>query len=233
MIDEAIDEAINTRELFRYVIFKCVVGSRAYGLGEEDSDADRRGIYLPPTDLLLSLHGVPEQIENKATDECYWEMQKFLRFALKANPNVLECLYTPLVEKATPLAHELLDMRDVFLSRLIHGSYQGYAMSQFRKLGKDLRNRGAIRWKHAMHCIRLLISGMTALKENRIPVDVGEHRDKLLAIKRGETPWEEVDAWRLRLREEFDAAFKKTTLPAKPDYAAANAFLIKARRSAL
>ena len=40
--------------------FRCVVGSRAYGLHGADSDVDRRGIYLPPADLHWSLYGVPE-----------------------------------------------------------------------------------------------------------------------------------------------------------------------------
>jgi hypothetical protein len=35
----------------------------------------------------------------------------------------------------------------------------------------------------------------------------------------------------LRLHEEFDAAFAATKLPDRPDYALANAFLLKARRS--
>src|SRR5487761_1207931 len=55
-----------------------------------------------------SLFSVPEQLENEETQEAYWELQKFLVMALKANPNVLECLYSPLVETATPLAKELL-----------------------------------------------------------------------------------------------------------------------------
>src|SRR5262249_38604288 len=79
-------------DLFEYVIYRCVVGSRAYGLEEYGSDTDWRGIYLPPAERHWSLSGVPEQIENTATEECYWELQKFLRLALKANPNVLECL---------------------------------------------------------------------------------------------------------------------------------------------
>ena len=54
---------------------------------------------------------MPEQLENEATQEAYWEIQKFIVLALKANPNVLECLYTPLVEMKTPLADELLQMR--------------------------------------------------------------------------------------------------------------------------
>ena len=78
------------RRLTDYVVYRCVVGSRAYGLETEASDVDRRGVYLPPASLHWSLAGVPEQLEDPATQECYWEMQKFLVLALKANPNVLE-----------------------------------------------------------------------------------------------------------------------------------------------
>src|SRR4051812_14369919 len=45
-------------DLYRFVIFRCVVGSRAYGLDDDESDTDRRGIYLPPADLQWSLYGV-------------------------------------------------------------------------------------------------------------------------------------------------------------------------------
>jgi hypothetical protein len=46
-------------------------------------------------------------------------------------------------------------------------------------------------------------------------------------------PWEEVNAWRLSLHREFDAALQTTSLPERPDYERANAFLIKARRHAI
>ena len=55
---------------------------------------DRRGFYLPPAELQWSLAGVPEQLETDQ-EEVYWEVEKFIRLALKANPNVLECLYSP------------------------------------------------------------------------------------------------------------------------------------------
>jgi predicted nucleotidyltransferase len=224
-------EQPSASELYDYVIYRCVVGSRAYGLDEDGSDTDRRGIYLPPADLHWSLGGVPEQLEDKANEECYWEIQKFLTLALKANPNVLECLYTPLVETATPLARELLDIRAIFLSRLIYQTYNGYVMSQFRRLEQDIRTSGAIKWKHAMHLVRLLLSGIMVLREGFVPVRVAEHRHQLLAIRRGELSWEEIDAWRLSLHKQFDAAFATTALPEEPDYKRGNAFLLKARRS--
>jgi uncharacterized protein len=62
-------------------------------------------------------------------------------------------------------------------------------------------------------------------------VNVAEHRDLLLAIKRGEMGWDEVNRLRLDLHKRFDEAFADSKLPERPDYERANAFLIKARRT--
>ncbi len=220
-------------DLFERVLFQCIIGSQAYGLADSDSDVDRRGFYLPPAELHWSLYGVPDQLECDETQEAYWEIQKFLILALKANPNVLECLYTPLIEKSTPLAEELLAMRETFLSRLVYQTYNGYVMSQFKKMQSDLRNQGQVKWKHVMHLIRLLISGISVLRHGFVPVRVDEHRDQLLAIKRGEMPWEETEKWRLSLHARFDRALAETRLPERPDYERANGLLVKARRLAL
>jgi predicted nucleotidyltransferase len=219
--------------LYERVIYRCVIGSQAYGLANEASDIDRRGIYLPPADLHWSLYGVPEQLENEDTQEAYWEIQKFLVLALKANPNVLECLYTTRIEEATPLAERLLAMRSIFLSRLVYQTYNGYVLSQFKKMQADLRNQGQVKWKHVMHLIRLLLSGISILGEGLVPVSVDQHLEKLLAIRRGEMPWQEVEDWRKRLHQEFNGASETTRLPERPDYERANAFLIEARRLAL
>jgi hypothetical protein len=104
-------------------------------------------------------------------------------------------------------------------------------MSQFRKLEQDLRTKGTLKWKHAMHLIRLLLAGITVLREGYVPVQVGDRRDALLAIRRGEVSWAEVNAWRLALHKEFDAALAGTRLPERPDYARADALLIRARRA--
>lgn len=224
-------QEVDTSDLYQHVIYRCVVGSRAYGLDNDDSDTDRRGIYLAPANLQWSLSGAPEQLENDATQETYWELQKFLMMALRANPNVLECLYTPLVETKTPVADELLAMRSIFLSRFVYQTYNGYVLSQFKKLEADLRNKGEPRWKHAMHLIRLLLSGIAVLREGFVMVRADDYRDRLLAIKRAEVSWQEVNMWRLSLHREFDKAFTETTLPERPDYERADAFLIKARRS--
>lgn len=176
---------------------------------------------------------MPEQIECDQTQEAYWEVKKFLVLALKANPNVLECLYSPLVEKATPLAEKLLAMRSIFLSKLVFQTYNGYVFSQFKKMQADLRNQGRVKWKHVMHLIRLLMSGIHVLREGEVQVRVEEHRDQLLAIKRGELPWKETEKLRTELHRQFNEAVRNTRLPERPDYETANAFLVTARREAV
>ncbi|MBL8876583.1 MAG: nucleotidyltransferase domain-containing protein [Phycisphaerae bacterium] len=216
--------------LYDCVIFRAVIGSRAYGLEHGESDTDVRGIYLPPAAMHWSIYGVPEQLENNETQECYWEYEKFLKLALKANPNVLEVLYSPIVLETSPIAERVRESRAMFLSKLVYQTFNGYAMSQFRKLEQDVRSSGSVKWKHAMHLIRLLLSGIEALRTGDLPLRVETHRDLLLDIRDGRMEWDAVDHWRSQLHSEFEATFALTSLPDRPDYDKANVMLIEARQ---
>ncbi|MEA2827552.1 MAG: uncharacterized protein QOG43_1991 [Actinomycetota bacterium] len=216
--------------LGRWVIYRCVTGSQAYGLADEASDVDVRGVFVAPPELLWSLQGAPDYLERERMAEAYWELAKFSVLALKANPNVLECLYTPLVQHVSPMGEELLGLRDAFLSRLVHQTYNGYVLSQFKKLERDLRTKGEPKWKHVMHLIRLLLSGIEVLRRGTVSVDVGEHRDRLLAIKGGEVSWKEVEEWRFQLHRDFDAALLDSPLPELPDYERVDGFVVDVRR---
>ena len=70
-----------SEDLRPFIIYRCQVGSKAYGLATEDSDDDLRGIYLPPARLDWSLYRLPEQLEsiNSEKDEVYWELGKFIQ----------------------------------------------------------------------------------------------------------------------------------------------------------
>jgi len=83
-----------------------------------------------------------------------------------------------------------------------------------------------------MHLVRLLLSGIALLRDSIVVVRVEEHRDRLVAIRDGGVSWQEVDAWRLDLHRDLDAAYASTRLPERPDYQAANRFLLKARWTA-
>ncbi|MEM7807569.1 MAG: nucleotidyltransferase domain-containing protein, partial [Planctomycetota bacterium] len=75
--------------------------------------------------------------------------------------------------------------------------------------------------------------GAEAMRTGVLSVDVGPHRDRLLAVKRGEMSFDDAEAWRCRLQADFDAAANESTLPERPDYERVNAFLVKARRDAV
>jgi len=162
-----------------YIIYRCKVGSKAFGLDNEDSDDDLRGIFLPPADRHWSLYKVPEQIEVKTDldDEVYWEIEKFFKLALKANPNILETLWTPIVLDTSPIGEMIRTNRDAFLSNHLYKTYSGYVLSQFRRMKNAYEKTGKFKNKHAMHLIRLLYSGIGALKTGEIMVDVSQHRD--------------------------------------------------------
>ena len=67
-----------------------------------------------------------------------------------------------------------------------------------------------------MHLVRILLLGLSALRNGEIAVDVGSHRSKLLAIKKGELPWGNVDMWRRELHEAYGPALRSTRLPELP-----------------
>ena len=175
---------------------------------------------------------MPDVIRDDAREAMAWELERFLTLALNANPTVLEVLFSPLVEHATPLGRELLDLREAFLTTRLHDTCGGYAEQQFAKLTRRADAGKRLNWKHAAHCLRLLATGAGALAGDGFPVAVGPNRDLLLSVRRGERTLEQIDALRRRWQEGLDAALRSSTLPAEPDRAAVDAFLVRARRLA-
>ncbi len=241
---------LGERELIAYephLIYLVTVGSRAYGLADAQSDRDERGIYLPPAAWHWSLQPLPEQIEFKRTadhmildhnikadadDVCWWELEKFVRLALKANPTALEVLYVPErhILQMDDIGERLWAIRSAFLSQHVYQTYSGYVLSQFRRMKKHVERHEPHRPKHAMHLIRLLHSGIAALEGRGILVDVGEHRDELLRMKHERIEFEAIYQRALALDRQFQEAFSRTDLPERPDVEAVDAFLIWARR---
>ncbi|MGW7268112.1 nucleotidyltransferase domain-containing protein [Streptomyces sp. NPDC054842] len=214
-----------------HTIYACVMGSRAFGLATEGSDTDRRGVFLAPTPLFWRFDKPPTHVEGPAEEQFSWELERFCSLALRANPNVLECLHSPLVEHADDTGRELLALRGAFLSRQVHETFARYALGQHRKLEADVRRHGAPRWKHAMHLLRLLMSSRDLLRTGALTIDVGDQREPLLAVKRGEISWSRFETWMSRLSGEADEAAGRSPLPAEPDRARVEDFLVRARRA--
>lgn len=213
-----------------HTVLSVVVGSRAYGLATDGSDVDRRGVYAAPAPLFWRFAKPPTHLDGPLPEQFSWELERFCELALAANPTVLECLWSPLVERVTPVGEELLAVRKAFLSRHAHRTFLRYAEAQFRKLEGDLRNVGAPRWKHVMHLLRLLESGLHLVRRGEPRLEVGGLRDRLLAVRRGEVGWDEIDAWRASLGAAMDEALARSPLPPEPDRSAVEELLVSVRR---
>ncbi|MEV6117165.1 nucleotidyltransferase domain-containing protein [Streptomyces sp. NPDC052109] len=214
-----------------HTVYTCVMGSRAFGLATDASDTDRRGVFLAPTPLFWRFEKPPTHVEGPGEEQFSWELERFCELALRGNPNILECLHSPLVEHLDDTGRELLSLRAAFLSRHAYGTFTRYALGQRKKLDADVRATGAPRWKHAMHLLRLLTAARDLLRTGELRIDVGDQREPLLAVKRGEVSWAEVERWMTRLGTETEQALHRTPLPPDPDHARVADFLFRVRRA--
>jgi hypothetical protein len=84
-----------------------------------------------------------------------------------------------------------------------------------------------------MHMLRLLMAGAHVLATGDVLVDMSAHRDELLAVRAGALSWEAVVDRAAELTLRLAAARESTALPAEPDRAAVERFLVAARRDGL
>jgi len=80
--------------------------------------------------------------------------------------------------------------------------------------------------KHAMHLIRLLITGSEILQGKGINTYRAAERDYLLEIRSGKFTYEEIFAKVDKLEAEFRYSAQNTSLPDEPDHKAAEEILI-------
>lgn len=213
----------------RHTILAVVVGSRAYGLAGPGSDHDRRGVYAAPTRWFWHLDKPPTHLDGPVAEQFSWEVERFCTLALQANPTVLEVLWSPLVERVTDDGRQLSAIRRAFLSRRIADTYGRYARDQLDRVAARRQRTGQTNHKQAMHMIRLLYAGAHVLRTGEVLVDVTPVRDRLLAVRGGEVPWERVAAWTAELLADLADAAAGTRLPEQPDRDTVDGFLVAVR----
>lgn len=158
------------------LILKSLVGSRAHGLHNEDSDYDYRGVHILPTSEILSIGYKAAGTQNLegSLDETSYEIGHFLKLCTSANPSVLEVLLaeervidSPYADEMRELLPYMYDPRDAF------NAFVGYSRNQQKKMLEDKtprRNKAAIAYLRTLHnLIQLLETGSFPLKvENHV-----------------------------------------------------------------
>lgn len=127
-------ENINFETVDKYLIFKTIAGSKAYGLDLPTSDTDIRGIYLQPNEYRLG-NGYKEQLNDVKNDIVFYELNRFVNLLAGNNPNIIENLFTPedKILYFDPIIKPLYDNRLKFLTKKIRLTFGGYSISQIKK----------------------------------------------------------------------------------------------------
>ncbi|AKT42663.1 DNA polymerase beta superfamily protein [Chondromyces crocatus] len=120
-------------------VLETTVGSRAWGLANEGSDTDRRGIFALPFPWTAGLSQPPSDLVSNDGSTAYWEVEKALRQALRADPNTLETLFVASARPLDPIGEWILEARSAFVSSAIYGSFGRYALSQLKRLEQAQR----------------------------------------------------------------------------------------------
>jgi hypothetical protein len=115
------------------------VGSRAWGLADEGSDTDLRGVFALPFSWASGLVDPPHTLTSADGSVTYWEHRKAVHQAVRADPNTLELLFVPTARALDPIGEWLLEARDAFVSADLFGSFGRYAVSQLGKLARSAR----------------------------------------------------------------------------------------------
>ncbi len=122
------------------LILRTLSGSRAHGLAREGSDTDTRGICIPPRRFLLGLSEF-EQHESEGGDHVTYALAKFVHLALQGNPNILESLFAHPEDLlvVTEAGQQLIDAREMFLSKQVGKRFMGYALAQLKRMERHHR----------------------------------------------------------------------------------------------
>lgn len=230
------------------------VGSTAHGTGiPGGEDHDEMAVVVESAEEVLGLdesgmrtvmlRTQPEGTRSGPgdTDRTLHSLRRFVRLAASGNPSILMSFWAP-VEHITSEGEELRALGEAFVGRHVIPRYRGYMESQATRLlglrgGGHGRRGGGGReeliaahgydTKYAMHCARLGFQGLELLSSGRLQLPIqGEPADWLRAVRRGDVSFDDWWSRSLELDAQLEAAENDESLPAGPDRARIEAWMV-------
>lgn len=179
------------------LMFLCIGGSYSYGLQNENSDIDFRGVTFNTMDDLLGISEFEQYVSDK-TDTVVYGFNKFIKLLIKGSPNAIEMLgckhehYICASLFGNDTLSLLINHRDYFISKHLIKSYGGYIKGQIHRLesGKTNNIHGDIKTqerlnKYGMHIFRLYDTLFDILKTGDIKTYREEDHDFLMSVRNG------------------------------------------------
>jgi uncharacterized protein len=153
-------------------LFMCITGSHMWNLNEPNSDLDIRGIYIKPTEMILSLHKGKDTIEacnvlRKDIDIQFYEIEKAFNMLQAHNGNIVEMLLSPTTFYQT-LEVDWQKIAKKYLTKKLAHYYKGYYFSQRERA---TRNRGG---KALVYTYREIYQGIYLMRHGKLIYDFHE-----------------------------------------------------------
>lgn len=149
----------------RKIILLTLGGSYAYGTNVEGSDVDVRGIALRTQEEIL-LGKDFEQFIDEDTDTVIYSFDKMCKLLAAANPNTIEILGVREEDilYIDPVGKELLEKKEMFLSKRVIQTFAGYANAQLHRL-KNRSVRGVDQKEREEHILESIKNASETIKE--------------------------------------------------------------------
>lgn len=129
------------------VILKYLSGSRLYGVFNENSDYDYRGVFARVAAEYSGLKEFDEEIRSSSPDDLVlYDLKKYFKLLRGGNPNIVESLFVDekFIISSTVAYDKIRDKRQIFFDKkTLYNSFLGYFRSQLGKInnhGKWLEN---------------------------------------------------------------------------------------------
>lgn len=208
-------------------------GSHAYGTNTAGSDLDIRGVALSTKEEILRLKNF-DQVVHDSTDTVVYSFYKMVSLLTSCNPNVVEILGLRPEHYlyVSPVGQELLDNKNLFLSKEAVKSFNGYATSSLKKIEHNTTMDTKKLGKHMMHIIRLYLMCIDILEKGEVITYREQELELLMRIRNGEyidkdfRPTQEFYDLVAECKKRLQYAEAQSTLPDTPDYEAINKFII-------
>lgn len=114
-----------------------LAGSHAYGMNNEDSDVDVRGIFVAPVESICTpFYPIKEQCIPSMEDAKVYELANFLKLYTEGNPNILESLWVDEgdILSSTNEYWRVREYSEALLSKKVAFTFSGYAFSQLKRI---------------------------------------------------------------------------------------------------
>lgn len=227
------------------ILYKAIVGSKAFGLANSQSDTDYFTIVVPPAECIVGLSdmkGSQKVDKESGIDSRIITLKEFLKGVLQGKSNEIECLFVSpeYILNQSLDGHYLYRHRNKLLSKRMYKSLLGFTIAQQARMLRGNTNRFDKNLGYDPKCaaygLRAIYQAIILKQSGKFEVVLpGWRNDVIRDIKQSNTLWnkDEMIALFDKYIKIFDEIEDNSGLPAEPDYDFWNKFLMDTYRSAI